>query len=275
MRTTVVRCLIGGLLLGVAWPTMSSGRTQVAAPDQSEVASQLLGSDVRARREALDLTRKLRGKMTPALRAALLTTLEREAQLHTRRYEAMKRGDVIQDLEDAEFIGAVTRAVAELRDPGSIRGLAAALGSGATVTNALAEFGEAAAPAVIRVVSAHDSMPDAVGHGLITLRFLVEGEAIRPLSPRTRDAIRRVAREQLTAKQRFVSVLWRAIDLAVAVQDRELAALVQAIADNPQETITRGISDPDSVARIQKLASERLGGVPALPARQSLADMVK
>jgi hypothetical protein len=275
MRISSTRQWLIALAAAAVVPAVYGGSQQFEQPNQRELAAQLLGSDIQERRKALDATRHLGGRMAPALRTALFTALEREALLHTTRYHATKRGEVLGDMDDPEFIGAVTRAVAVLQDPRAIPGLVAALGTGATVTNALAEFGEAAAPPVIGVVAAPDSTPDAIGHGLITLRFMVEGRSTRPLSPQTQAGIRRVAEQRLTGKQPFVTTLWRAIDLAVALRDTDLNAIVKAIAENPQETITRGFTDPSLVERTQKHAADRLAGVPALPSRQALSDVVK
>jgi hypothetical protein len=248
-------------------PAVSTGRAQMQPVDQEILARQLLGSDVLDRRGALEAARKLGPGMDASLRRALFTALEREGRMHSQRYHAVKRGESVKELEDAEFIGALTRVTAGLRDPRAIRGLVEALGTGAIVTNALADFGEAAAPDVLAVVMSTASVPDAVGHGLITLRFMVEGQPLRPLSVATLSDIRRAAKQRLTGRQPFVTTIWRAIDLALVLEDPELTTIVKLIAENPAELYGRGVDDPELVERTQKVAADGLAGIPALPLR--------
>lgn len=251
-------------------PMLYPGRAEAQRDDQEDIAKQLLGTDPTDRRNALAAAESLGPKMGPALRGALFTALEREGQMHAERYRASKRGEAVGELKDAEFIGALTRAVVPLRDPGSIPGLLEALGTGALVTNALADFGEAAAPGVLAVVTSSASVPDAIDHGLITLRFMTEGTQLRPLSPPIVAQVRAAARQRLTGQQPFVTTIWRAIDLAMALQDPDLTKMVQSIADSPLEVRSRGVTDPELLARTQKFASDRLAGVRALPTRRDL-----
>ncbi len=256
-------------------PAVYSGRPLVQLGEQEQLARQLLASDGRERRAALESARKLGASMDSSVRSALFTALEHEGRMHAERYRAAKRGEFLPELEDAEFIGALTRAVVELKDSRAIQGLVAALGTGAIVTNALADFGEAAAPAVIAVVTSNESVPDAVDHALITLRFMVEGSRDRPLAPATLASINRAAKQRLTGRQPFVTAIWRAIDLAMVLQDPGLSAIVKSIADSPLEIYGRGVDDPELVERTQKLAADRLAGVPALPVRKAVSELIK
>jgi hypothetical protein len=160
-------------------------------------------------------------------------------------------------------------------DPHAIPALAGALGTGSTlVRDALADFGEQAAPDVLRLVTAQDTRYDAVGDGLMALRFMVEGARTRPLSPSTRDQIRRAAMQRLTGEQYF-STLWYAIDLAVALDDPELRRIVQAIASDRNELVARGVSAPDIIALTQKRAAARLAGEPPEPRYRSPAERAR
>ena len=55
-------------------------------------------------------------------------------------------------LEDPEFVGPITRAVARLQDPAAIPALVGVLGTGSTAIRVLVAFGEPAAPEVIATV---------------------------------------------------------------------------------------------------------------------------
>ena len=129
---------------------------------------------------------------------------------------------------------------------------------------ALAAFGEQAAPAVLGVVTSTESHYDEVNHGLITLRFMVEQTGARSLSANTVDQIRRAAQQRLTGRQYFPT-LWNAMDLAVALNDPNLRRIVQSLASNRNEVVIRGVTDPELIEKTQKRAADRLAGVPALP----------
>ncbi|MGH7470674.1 MAG: hypothetical protein ACRENP_22225 [Longimicrobiales bacterium] len=195
------------------------------------------------------------------LRVALITLLERENVVVA---DAARRGVPLDTYESPEFIAHLSRFVAELRDPRAIPALAEAIYGGGTVARALAAFGEQSVPAVTRVVAAPDVHYDVVNHALLTLRFVLEGQT--PVSSSTRNQIRESAALRLTGKQYFTT-LWKAMDLAITLNDPSLRAIVQTIASDRGQILARGISDPEVIARTQRLAVERLAGVPALPRR--------
>ncbi len=238
----------------------------LAQVDQRTIAQQLLDQDnVAARNKALDMAQTVGAQnASPELRAALMTTLAREGQRHAERYEAGRRGEELEPMADPEFIARVSRVVIELQDPQTIPALTGALATGIQVPRALARFGEQAAPAVLRTVADPDGWYDAVGGGLITLRFMVEGAATRPLSSGVRDQIRRVAKERLTGKQHF-TILWRAIDLASVLKDAELTRIVETIASDANEVAARGVDDPEVVELTQKRAADLIAGKAPLP----------
>jgi hypothetical protein len=233
-----------------------------AQMDQRVLAQQLLRGDVGERSRALEMARALGPENTGAeLRAALMTLLQRQNSIVV---EARRRNEPLANREDPEFIATVSRVVAELRDPQAIPALSEAIYGGFTVIRALADFGERAVPAVLRVVTSPESHYDAVNHGLITLRFIVEGAGTRPLSASTLDQIRRAAEQRLTGKQYFTT-LWRAVDLAAVLNDADLRRVVGSLAADWSEVVARGVEDPDLIAQTQKRAADRLAGIPPLP----------
>lgn len=239
--------------------------TASAQDDQKALAQLILSADTQERARALEAARLLGPQSTgPELRAALFTALEREGGLRAQRYEAGLRGDPVEPLSDPEFMLNAARVVADLGDPRAVPALAAALGSGHTVTRTLAAFGERAAPSVLAVATSPKTRPTALDHALITLRFMVEGVDEHPLSSGTLEQIRRVAAQRLTGTQDAVT-LGRAIDLAVALNDSDLRRIVQAIASDRNEVIARGVTEPDLIERTQTRAADRLAGVPPQP----------
>lgn len=255
--------LLGSALLAITIHTASLN----AQIDQRALAEQLLRGSIGERSRALETARAIQPRnIGPELRAALISTLEREGQLHARRDEADRRGEAVEPLEDPEFIFRVSSVVAELRDPLAIPALTGALGtgSGSPVTTALVAFGEQSVPALLGVVRSPETSHYVVEGALVVLRFLVEGAGPHPLSAATLSAIRRAAKQRLTGTQYFTT-LWDAIDLAMALNDSGLRRIVQALASDRDSVRARGIDDAETIADTQRRAAERLAGVPAKP----------
>lgn len=256
-RRHAVLLILAGLAVTSATATV---RAQV---DQQTLARQILSADRGEQSRALSAAWALGPQNTgPELRAALITLLDRNNRIVA---EAAKRDEVLENLINPEFVAHVAHVVSQLQDSQAIPALAGALGSGSTlIRDALADFGEQAAPAVLQVVTSPETPDDEIREGLLTLRFMVEGPGARPLSAGTRDAIRRAAKQRLAGKQYF-TVLGRAIDLAVSLRDPELRRIVEALAANPDSVAARGIDDPELVELVQRQAASRLVGGPSRP----------
>jgi len=231
--------------------------------DQLAIAQQLLRDNVHGRSRALDVAAAIDAeKIGSELRAALITLLERKNRIVE---EAARRGEALANVEDPEFIAGLSRVVAALRDPQAIGALSKAIYGWITVIRALAAFGQQAAPSVLSVVTSPESHYNAVDHGLITLRFMVEGAGTRPLLADTLDEIRRAAQQRLTERQQSFTTVWQAIDLAVVLGDADLRQIVESFASNRDTVVAAGVEHPEAIDRTQKLAAERLAGVPAVP----------
>src|SRR6266568_502049 len=259
------------LLLAVLQVVMLA--TGQAQGDQHALAQRILGGNVEDQSRAVWAAMTLGPQATgPELRAALITLLERNNRI---RDEALKRNVATATLVDPEFVAHVAHAVSQLEDPQAIPALAGALGSGSTlVPDALADFGERAAGVVLRVVTDPDIRDrEAANKGLLSLRFMVEGRGARPLSAGTLDEIRGAAKQRLIGKQYFTT-LWKAIDLAVVLDDPELTRIVESLAANRGEVAARGIEDPELIQDTQKLAAGRLaaGGRPINPRYRTPAE---
>jgi hypothetical protein len=232
-----------------------------AQVNQSELARQLLRGSADEQRMSFEIARAMGAqRVAPELRAALATALEREGSLRARR-----RHGEIDFLENPELIAGLAQLVAEFRDPRSIPALAGAFGTSPPAVYALADFGEPAAESVLGMIMSTDDA-SVVMDALIGLRFMAEGVRERPLTAGTLRSMRRVAERRMTGTQ-SVTTLWRAIDLAVALNDPDLMRIVQSIASDRNAVISRGISDPELIAYTQRLAADRLAGVLPLPRR--------
>lgn len=233
-------------------------------PDQRTISRQLLSGNLQERHSAFDSARGIPvDRRGSELRGALIELLDRENKLVA---SVLERREILAEYEDPEFIAQLARVVAELRDPRAIAVLSEATYGGLTAVRALAHFGEEAVPAIVKVVRARRSHYDLVNHGLIALRFIAEDARTSALSTDAVGAIKRAADERLTGKQHFTT-LWRAIDLAVVLEDPELTAKVSALALDREQVVARGVADLETIERTQQHARDRLAGHPALPRR--------
>lgn len=228
---------------------------------QNELARQLIQGNETERSTAFGMVRAIgTQRIDPNLRAALITALEREGSLNAQR----RRGE-IEFQKNPELIAGLAHLVAEFRDPRSISALAGALGASPPAVFALADFGEPAAQPVLDVVTSTDDA-SVIMDGLTSLRLMAEGVGARPLTTKTLNDIRRVAEQRLTGRQ-FVTTLWRAVDLAVVLNDPDLRRTVELLASDESAVVARGITDRELIEATQKLAADRLAGVPPLPRR--------
>jgi hypothetical protein len=248
----------------VATACASAAAQQV---DQRALAERILRGGADQRSDALEQARALGPARTePALRAALIEALAREARAHAQRYHADRRGEPLPPLADPEFIARVSRVVADLRDPRAIPALVGALGTGSVPVEGLLAFGEGAVPALLDAVGSAETSHYVVDDALLALRFMVEAGTSRPRSPGTLERIGSATKRVLTGKPYFTT-LWRAIDLAVALRDPALRSIVQSLARDRSEVVARGIDDSDTIERTRRRAADRLAGIPALPRR--------
>jgi len=266
-RRQIVLLMLAAL---IGTPATTIGQAQV---DQHALAQQILSANLTEQSNAVEQARAIGPQRTgPELRAALIAVLERNNRLVI---QAAQRDEAVESFVNPEFVAQVAHVVSQLGDPMAIPALAGALGTGSTlVQDALADFGERAAPDVLRVVTDPASLDEAVNDGLITLRFMVEGKETRPLSAATVNAIRRAAKQRLTGKQYFTTV-WRAIDLAVVLKDPDLTPIVASLAASRDSVAARGIDDPEFIQLTQKRAAGRLAGARPMPRYRSPAERAR
>jgi hypothetical protein len=280
-RGSVRRGMINGRpsLFAVATLLLLSATTvgaqESSRVDQAEVAQRLLAGDPSERGRALSRVRETGPEnLTPQLRAALMTALEQEnarvAQVRARR----AAGQVVPDLENPELAAGLAHIVSAFRDSRSIPGLAGALGSSPPAASALAEFGEAAAPAVLGVLETTSDISVA-DDALTTLRFMAEGIGNPALSNESRQRICRAAKSRLTEPQKSITTVWKAIDLAVALKDPGLKRIVQTLASDRSAVVKLRATSSELIDRTQGIAAERLAGVPPLPRHVSVEEFAR
>ena len=211
------------LVVGLGRPVWSQAtadqRRAHAQASQSQLASKLLHGDETERSKAIEIAQHLKpANVSDELRAALFAAPATENGVHADRERAARRGEQLRALYDPEARLKAVRAVVPFHDSRAIPALAGALGTGGLAWCALADFGDQAAPAVLRVVRSPESNTSEVTDGLRALRLMIEHA---PPSSGSRGQIRAAVRDLLTGPQE-ITKLWQAIDLGVALGDAEL-----------------------------------------------------
>ncbi|HJQ52625.1 MAG TPA: hypothetical protein VJ825_02170 [Gemmatimonadaceae bacterium] len=203
-----------------------------------------------------------------------MTALERENALVDNVRTRRAAGEKVVDSGNPELAAGLALVVSSLRDPAAIHALAGSLGSSPPAISALAEFGEAAAPAVLDVLETTTNV--SVAHdALLALRFMVEGVGGSALSQATRERIARAATSRLTGPQQSITTVWRAIDLAVALRDPALMRIVQSLASDRSAVVKLRDASADLIEQTQRIAVDRLRGVPPLPRHTSVEDFAR
>jgi hypothetical protein len=235
--------------------------------DQALVAQRLASGTPEQQSEAAALVQRLRTEVIrPELRSALINALTRANSAAAERDRAARRGEALTPLYDGEYRSKLLRSIVKLKAPAAIPALAGALGTGGLAFNALADFGDVAAAAVLAAAKSQQSSTAMVHDALIALRFMVESGG-KPLSVMNRNAVYQVAMTRLDDKQQDVTLLWQAIDLASAFPDATIRGKVRTLADDAAALTGRNI-DASLHAQTRKRAADRAAGVPALPRRK-------
>lgn len=247
---------LGALLIQSFGLGVPSVHAQV---DQRDLERKLNDADATTRFSAVAAVQTMGPeKAGEALRGALIAALAREGELHA----AFDRGQGARP-ENPEILARMAQVVGVFEDPRAIGPLAGALGTGSAI-RPLAAFGEPAVAAVLELAASVENVP-ALQDALITLRFLAEGVGQAPITPATRERMIDLARQRLSPEQ-SLTVFWRAIDLAIALDDPDLRRLVMRIAADPDEIAARIVSSiPDAVERTRRRAEARLAGELPLP----------
>ena len=202
-------------MLLLAVPPGAAGQAREERPQMSERAAAAALRDMRItpeRDRAFLLAWELGPTASPDLRAALIDAAWAEWRGETDRPAG----------SEAAF--DYVAAVMELRDVRAIPFLVETLIGGGT--NALADLGAPAFPAVLAAVSDPGGHRSRIGNGLTVLRFMVEDGS---LTARQIEQVREVARERLNGSSHSF-IVTAAVRLALALGDPELRRTVERIA---------------------------------------------
>jgi hypothetical protein len=265
MHVHSIPCVVSAFLVAVSWASSVDG--QVTAPSQQDLLEMLRSEDRAASVAAVTwISRIGADSLNPELVLALIAELERANALEA---ETRRQGVALETRMNPESYSFLQRVVAQTNDPRTIPVLAQALGNFGLVPF-LVDYGELAAPDVLDVVTNPESDYYAVNDGLRILRMMIENQEAQALTAETLIRIRDAAEQRLTGPQYFTTVYY-AIDLAGVLADSVLTQKLELIAAYDTEVYALGIEDPDTIARIQQRAADRLAGVPALPQHRSPA----
>lgn len=263
-RVTLVAFITFGTAL---WVTMSA-LTQLDSAGVQEVTGLLGSDDPSLRRTALrEIWRSESLQANEAIRLALINELDRVNKERLDRYARYFKGEGVglpdDSVVDIEYGLDVLSLVAQLDDPRAIPILVEATATGDLAARAVAGWGDRALPAVTATWRARETrrelgVPPLRFGLLLTVRRMVELETVR--TDEGRSEVLAMAREALQTPDDAI-MLESAVELAVLLRDPNLLAEVEFIASNYSEVVRRGVLDPESAERIQRIAKESLARV--------------
>jgi hypothetical protein len=263
MRTNILRAYLVMAMLALA-PGTAFSQVRPPAQEAHRIAERLLAMDRLTRAAAIAEAAAIDVRRAdPVLQSALVTALERANE---RRKAATRAGIAHSTVDDPEAHVQLLYLVAELDDPRAVPALARSLGFGPGPVRVLTERGDEAASELIHVILDASTTTGEQQDGLLLLRFMVEARAERPLSESTLEQVAAGA-DVLLSRPGDVTVLWSAIDLAVATGDVSLRKRVRSLSVDTTLLEALGIR-PDLIEQTQRRAAERLAGVPARPIRR-------
>ncbi|WP_419167647.1 hypothetical protein [Candidatus Palauibacter sp.] len=208
----------------IAVPAAAAGQARETGHKitEREAAAVLLDDgDSRDTWRAIGLAVELGPRAGQELRAAVI-----EAAWAEVRREAAARGGVGPAGGDPDRMFMLFDAAAALRDPRTIPLMTEALKYGSGGSNALANLGAVAFPAVLAAVRDPGGHPYQVSGGVTALRFMIEDGWLN--APRL-EQVREVTRERLSGSQDHF-IVNAAVRLALALGDPELRRTVERIA---------------------------------------------
>ncbi len=256
IHTTVRKLVLAAVLVAASFDRVEGQVTRIDREQQAQWAERLGSSEAAERKQAFYESLAIPHEdVLPVLSQALTRLLE---GLNVVVAEAISAGETLDVHEDPSYVAAVSRRVAEIRDPNAIRALARAMDGGRLASEALGSFGPAAIPAVVAVVEDPESHYDLVIYGLRSLGQIVAlHRATLPTAARA--SIKRAVSMRLNNEQYFTT-LWAAVDLAVDLADAELLDTVRQLANDADAVRARGITDPEIIALTRDRAAKRLRG---------------
>jgi hypothetical protein len=197
------------------------------------------------------------------IRLALFSELDRFNRALLQRYYQWGRGGRAspEDEYPTEFGLDILELVLRLHDERAIPVIVESTAVGGTTAEVLAEWGDTALPAVLAAWHGRAERPElgvqALRDGVLrTMTLMIENDTVGAPG---RTEILSVAREALERPAGSTD-LQMAIRLSIALDDADLVAAVERIAEDVVEVLSR-VNDRDQVESIQRTARESLAGV--------------
>ena len=251
-------CAFLSMLLVLSAPDGFGQQPVLAERQQAALAQDILGDEDERRQRAVFVAERLGPeRMSDEVRDALIGLFE---QATDELSVAKAQGMVLNDVVNGEFYLQLARLVASLHDSRAIPALAR-IGDYAfsrTVARGLASFGEQALPVMLDVIDSPEVSDGAEFHIIATLSIMVLDGGAQNLSMSARREIGRVAENSL--RSRSSSIIHRAMDISIALNEPDLVQAVEAIAHDPGALAGRGFSQ-STANRVRQNALDALSTV--------------
>lgn len=213
---------------------VSSAHAQVAtppSPSQNELVTGLRSDDTRVRQMAVAQSLQIQPeRRSPALWAALAGEFRREVAHYVAQQNEKALPHDSAGEGRGEYVGDLIQAMVGNTDPSIIPQLIAIANTGKMAETTLAEFGEAAAPAILKALSETSSATQEWGLAEALRLMLVLPSVRAPVRPSTRERIGQIAIDRIsTAQQPMIVGVYASLGLT-ALPDRA-PQIQEAIAD--------------------------------------------
>jgi hypothetical protein len=249
-RATILACAAFCLSIPI-----DSEAQQAAQLDQRRLQAQLARGTPEERGEAIAGIMLIPpNQRSPATVSALISEADRLNTELEQRGAALSAGRSLEPVADeGEYLFAIQEALCQADDSRVIRPLAAQI-TGNRVINALADFGDAAVPELLKATSRDTSNTFMA---VVALSRMLTRQVRVPLTTRSRELLTDLAAKLLTPPQDS-TVLSRAAELAVALGDVGLHQRVEQLADDEAKVRSFGITDPTLIENVKTAASRAL-----------------
>jgi hypothetical protein len=211
-------------------------------PDQRQLADSLR-SNAQAERRA-------------TVRSILaIPPADRQFSLEVALAQELSRLRAQRQRDEGDYLFSLIEAVSQSKDPNIVRALVPWLRTGNRAINAVTALGELSVLDVTTI--ARDPGNDDAPVALLVMGRLLSDPSRYPLTAVSRRSIVETAELRLSGTQPE-AVVEEAVYLAIATGDSRLIERVESLAQNAAAVRDFGISDPESVAYLQKRAADAL-----------------
>ena len=235
----------------------------IAPKSQSQLVSELMSDDPHVIAAALsEITHRIPPEERSAgIRNALIRALERMNQY--RESSLLADPNFVEESDHELNLRILKDGVLPLDDPAAADAIAGQLDTGASARNAMIEMGPSGADVILRMLRHPDNPENMEVVGpTITLRVMVDYWGIDAFTMDQRAQMKELVLLQLNRQsvEGEFNYFNYAVQLGASLNDPELRAFIETVAEDRNVILQRGITDEWAINQIQQDARDGLVG---------------